>query len=203
MDRGSRGPSKLGFIRPSPNASTTQLRQRGCQQCLPFSWTTLRGKHCGHPIVVMAVVNTFRQCPVAQNQSAAIYLPFSWDTSVSVLYLKICFLGRNFFENENQNASPDVISTHCIMQQCDQSQVLTSFKGSRFISSSHVDLDLKENNYLTFLGKKATSACKPFCRDIHIQSAPNNSNETYTFMCLGRAAVLGSTKTALKFKYEI
>ena len=140
-----------------PNISTTPLRQ-----CLPFSWTTLRGKHCGHPIVVMAVVNTFRQCPVAQNQSAAIYLPFSWDTSVSVLYLKICFLGRNFFENENQNASPDVISTHCIMQQCDQSQVLTSFKGSRFISSSHVDLDLKENNYLNFWGKKATSACKPF-----------------------------------------
>ena len=79
-----------------PNISTTPLRQ-----CLPFSWTTLRGKHCGHPIVVMEVVNTFRQCPVAQNQSAAIYLPFSWDSSVSVLYLKICFLGRNFFENEN------------------------------------------------------------------------------------------------------
>ena len=28
-------------------------------QCLPFSWTTLRGKHCWHPIAVMGVVNTF------------------------------------------------------------------------------------------------------------------------------------------------
>ena len=30
-------------------------------------------------------------------------------------------------------------------------------------------------------------------------SAPNNANETYTLKCLGRAAVLGSAKTALKF----
>ena len=39
-------------------------------------------------------------------------------------------------------------------------------------------------------------------RDIHM-SAPNNSNETHTFMCLGRAGLLGSTKTALEIKYEI
>ena len=39
--------------------STTQLRQWGFRQCLPFSWTTLRGKHCRHPIVVMGVVDTF------------------------------------------------------------------------------------------------------------------------------------------------
>ena len=29
-----------------PNVSTTPLRQWGFRQCLPFSWTTLRGKHC-------------------------------------------------------------------------------------------------------------------------------------------------------------
>ena len=40
-----------------PNISTTPL-----QQCLPFSWTTLRGKHCRHPIAVMGVVDTFGQC---------------------------------------------------------------------------------------------------------------------------------------------
>jgi hypothetical protein len=34
------------------------------------------------------------------------------------------------------------------------------------------------------------------------RDAPNNSNETCTFMCLGRVVVLGSAKTALKFKYE-
>ena len=41
-----------------PNLSTTPLRQWGFQQCLPFSWTTLRGKHCRHPIVVMGVLDT-------------------------------------------------------------------------------------------------------------------------------------------------
>ena len=32
----------------------------GFRQCLPFSWTTLRGKHCQHPIAVMGVVDKFR-----------------------------------------------------------------------------------------------------------------------------------------------
>ena len=41
------------------NVSTTPLRQWGIRQCLPFSWTTLRGKHCRHPIAVMGVVDTF------------------------------------------------------------------------------------------------------------------------------------------------
>ena len=31
----------------SPNISTTPLRQWGFWQCLPFSWTTLKGKHNG------------------------------------------------------------------------------------------------------------------------------------------------------------
>jgi hypothetical protein len=35
---------------PCPNVSTTPLRQWSFRQCLPFSWTTLRGKHCRHPI---------------------------------------------------------------------------------------------------------------------------------------------------------
>ena len=41
------------------NVFTTPLRQWGFWQCLPFSWTTLRGKHCQHPITVMGVVDTF------------------------------------------------------------------------------------------------------------------------------------------------
>jgi hypothetical protein len=40
----------LGLMRP--NVSNTPLQQWGFQQCLPFSWTTLRGKHCRHPIAV-------------------------------------------------------------------------------------------------------------------------------------------------------
>jgi hypothetical protein len=42
-----------------PNVSTTPLWQWGFRQCLPFSWTTLRGKHCRNPIAVMGVVDTF------------------------------------------------------------------------------------------------------------------------------------------------
>ena len=45
-----------------PNVSTTPLRQWGFQQCLHFSWTTLRGKHCRHPIAIMGVVDTFGLC---------------------------------------------------------------------------------------------------------------------------------------------
>ena len=30
-------------------------------QCLPFSWTTLGGKHCLHSIAIMRVVDTFGQ----------------------------------------------------------------------------------------------------------------------------------------------
>ena len=42
-----------------PNVSTTPLRQWGFRQCLPFSWITLRDKHCRHPIAVLGVVDTF------------------------------------------------------------------------------------------------------------------------------------------------
>ena len=45
-----------------PNVSTTPLRQWGFRQCLPFSWTTLSGKHFQHPIAVMGVVDTFGPC---------------------------------------------------------------------------------------------------------------------------------------------
>ena len=44
------------------NVSTTPLPQWGFRQCLPFSLTTLRGKHCRHPIAVTGLVDTFRQC---------------------------------------------------------------------------------------------------------------------------------------------
>ena len=47
-------------MRQCRNVSTTPLRQSGFGQCLPFSWTTLRGKHCWRPIAaVMGVVDTF------------------------------------------------------------------------------------------------------------------------------------------------
>ena len=45
----------LSYSSPSPNVSTTPLRKWGFWQCLPFSLTTLRGKHCRNPITVMGV----------------------------------------------------------------------------------------------------------------------------------------------------
>ena len=45
------------YLQPHYNA----LRQWGFGQCLPFNWTTLRGKHWWHPIAVMEVVVTFGQ----------------------------------------------------------------------------------------------------------------------------------------------
>ena len=39
------------------NISTTPLRQCGFRQFLAFSWTTLRGKHCWHPIATMGFVD--------------------------------------------------------------------------------------------------------------------------------------------------
>ena len=41
-----------------PQPIQTSLRQWSFWQCSPLSWTTLRGKHCQHPIVVMGVVDT-------------------------------------------------------------------------------------------------------------------------------------------------
>ena len=50
-----------------PNVFTTPLREWGFRQCLPFSWTTLRGKHCQHPIAIMGVVDTFGHYLVNQD----------------------------------------------------------------------------------------------------------------------------------------
>ena len=57
-------PSKKFTKKPplSSNKSTTPLGQWGFRQCLPFSWTTLRGRHCRHPIAIIGVVDTFGPC---------------------------------------------------------------------------------------------------------------------------------------------
>ena len=41
--------------RVCPNVSSTRLQQWGFRQCLPFSLTTLKGKHCRQLIAVMGV----------------------------------------------------------------------------------------------------------------------------------------------------
>ena len=65
------------FRRYCSNVSTTPLRHWGFRQCLPFSWTTLRGIHCRHPIAVMEVVDTFGQrsiCYIFKQMNLIIFL---------------------------------------------------------------------------------------------------------------------------------
>ena len=54
-------PSEIAFanVLISDNAQT--YLHTVFWQCLPFSWATLRGKHCRQSIVVMSVVDTFWQ----------------------------------------------------------------------------------------------------------------------------------------------
>ena len=47
------------------------ITQWGFRQCLLFSWTTLRGKHCGHPIAVV-VVDTLRPLVAAMSIAASV-----------------------------------------------------------------------------------------------------------------------------------
>jgi hypothetical protein len=75
-----------------------------------------------------------------------------------------------------------------------------------------ISLKKRGVSFIVFLDFAPHLAQIPFStRDIH---APNNSNETYTYfwqyagvallLCVwAELAVLGSAKTALKFKYEI
>ena len=66
----------------NPNVSTTLIRQWGFWQCLPFSWTTLRGKHCRHPIAIMRVVDRFRHCSLKvlqQNKQINKDQPFLFE----------------------------------------------------------------------------------------------------------------------------
>ena len=59
--------------------STTPLGQWGFQQYLPFSWTTLKGKHCWQPIAVMGVVDTYPVCVSASTtELPAMLLIFSY-----------------------------------------------------------------------------------------------------------------------------
>ena len=61
---------KVGIIwlRLWPERIYNPLQQWDFQQCLPFSWTTLRDKHCRHPIAVMGVVDTFGHCAISALQ---------------------------------------------------------------------------------------------------------------------------------------
>jgi hypothetical protein len=50
----------LEEIGARPERIYNPITAMGFSAMFPFSWTTLRGKHCRHPIAVMGVVDTFR-----------------------------------------------------------------------------------------------------------------------------------------------
>ena len=60
LDIGSKTYESLGnVLKQCPNIYATPLLQWSFWQCLSFSWTILRGKHCWHAIAVMEVVDSF------------------------------------------------------------------------------------------------------------------------------------------------
>ena len=76
-------------------------------QCLPFSWTTLRGKHCQHPIAIMGVVDMFGQClfindlTPAAVQTGQYQQPYYTDmNSIVSVFIEHWY---NIFLTENQN----------------------------------------------------------------------------------------------------
>ena len=88
-----------GPAKPGPNISTTPLWQWGFRQCLPFSWTTLRGKHCWHPIAVLGVVDMFG--PGVYGLTNTVYtackhLPRHEDVSGTIFFERSIWLYHNF-----------------------------------------------------------------------------------------------------------
>ena len=91
------------------NVSTTPLRQWGFRQYLPFSWTTLRDKHCQHSIAVMGVVDTFgryqhqhRSRVVISSYSSQAKANSKVSNSLQFLWSPRTFL-MYFFSNSCQN----------------------------------------------------------------------------------------------------
>ena len=85
-----------------PNVFTTPLCSWGFRQCLPFSWTTLRGKNCQHPIAVMGVVDTFGQWEFS-TVSADWAVFGSTDFFAIFLIANICYFWRCFSSFHGQN----------------------------------------------------------------------------------------------------
>ena len=52
-----------------PKRIYNPITAMGFWQCLPFTCTTLRGKHCWYPIAVMGVVYTFEQLYLLRKDS--------------------------------------------------------------------------------------------------------------------------------------
>ena len=67
----------------------------------PFSWTTLRGKHCRHPIAVMGVVDTFG--------------PWTWHTKKQVLAILFLLMFQN--KSHDKYDASEKISVNCVLEK--------------------------------------------------------------------------------------
>ena len=74
-----------------PNVSTIPLRQ-----CLPFSWTTLRGKHCQHPIAVMGV-RALSKCQMLER----LFLVFPGSINL------LCSFSEHAFETQKSRLAQE------------------------------------------------------------------------------------------------
>ena len=72
------------------NVSTNPLQQCCFQQCLPFSWTTLRGKHYWHPI---AVKDLYKM----HQWEGKIWIIVSFSINASKIIMKIKWIAKLFF----------------------------------------------------------------------------------------------------------
>ena len=105
------------------NVSSTPLRQWGFRQCLPFSWTTLRGKHCRHPIAVMGVVDTFRLSVLVLNNVTLqkhfalklqfTYPSFSYSFFSSMLVLLFNQINEQFCNCQHDHYYSEFMGKRC------------------------------------------------------------------------------------------
>ena len=67
----------------------------------PFSWTTLRGKHCRHPIAIMGVVDTFG--------------PWTRHTKKQILAILFLLMFQN--KSHDKYDASEKISVNCVLEK--------------------------------------------------------------------------------------
>ena len=101
----------------------TPLRQWGFWQCLPFSWTTQRGKHCRHPIAVIGVVYTFGQSLEWGTRHLKYFvLEHIWDASYETSYEAL-----NDYKYWNSVLYVNSLRNHVVDKEKHQSRAWWSF----------------------------------------------------------------------------
>ena len=164
---------------PSPNVSTTPLRQWGFRQCLPFSWTTLRGKHCQHPIAIMGVIDTFRPIWYHSGPTDVPYSPnqfLGWDFFCRFLQQTSSKYSRTLLEG-----LCDIIAAHTFFRRATYSKQLESLlmirqkwnkKPQSQIHRSFVILIIINARFRMLLARTRTHAIARVRARTHLRNPP-------------------------------